>query len=342
MDPIVNDHQDLNRAALDKIEELRADYASVAGRPFKTFYCPILYRDEEVGLCRAHVINQAFRDSHRGWTIQRSDVDSFYGSVFEADFLALQDGGKHDPIDVLADRHLSRRLRPMITVDDQEVEHYRPTGPVPDEHTRVALDTGEGTIDLALKIRPNELLDSVELRWEIQISKDVRLPALVSVLKAAHLTLFSLLGYTYAMSAGGRFLGRTILGDFFDAHHGEPRATVLAAGERHFPTFVNMVRPILGGADEMQGTASDGRFYFVGAGAPWAILVIVRAADARHAVLVPVFEDPEKSAYFLSFLESPASAVSIRLAEWKEDHFEVSTRIDRFDWPAANYQAQNG
>ena len=341
MGRVVNDSQGLNDAALDKLEELRADYKRVAGKPFETFYCPILYRDENVELCRAHLINRAFRNSYRGWTIQRSDVDSFYGSVFEADFLSLQDGGRHDPVDVLSDRRLSRRLRPSITVEDDEVEHYLPTGPVPDQHSKVALETPEGTIDMALKMQPNELLDRAGLRWEIRIDKDVRLPALASVLKAAHLTLFNLLGYTYALSTGGYFLGRTILGDFFEAHHGKPREAVLDAGEEHFPAFVNMVRPILNGADHLRGTASDGRFYLVGAGVPWAILVIVRMAETHHAVLVPVFEDPKASAYFLDFLKSPATEVATRLAEWKEDHFEVSPRIDKFHWPAANYHAED-
>lgn len=337
----MSDYQGLNTAGRDKLKKLRADYERVVGESFETFFCPILYRDENVHLCRAHVINESFRKSHRAWTIQRSDVDSFFGSVFEADFLALQERGRHNPVDVLGDRRLSRQLQPSISVEDDEVEHYIPTGPVPDGHSRVTLETSEGTIEMALKIQPNELLDRAALQWDIRINKDVRLPALVSLLKAAHLTLFSLLGYSYALSAGGYFLGRTVLGDFFEAHHGTPRAMVLDAGDAHFPTFVNMVRPILDGGDHLLGTLSDGRFYFVGAQEPWAMLIIIRTNDVRHAVLVPVLESPEAPSHFLNFLQSRASELVTRLATWKGDHFAVASRTDRFQWPAANYHAEN-
>jgi hypothetical protein len=255
--------------------------------------------------------------------------------------VALQERGRHDPVDVLRDRRLSRQLRPSFSVEGDEVEHYVPTGPVPDGHSRVFLETSEGTFDMALKMQPNELLDRAALHWEIRIDKDLRLPALVSLLKAAHLTLFSLLGYSYALSAGGYFLGRTILGDFFDAHHGTPRTMVLHAGEAHFLPFVSMVRPILGGADHLLGTVSDGRFYFVGAQEPWAMLVIVRTSDIRHAILAPLFESSEAPSHFLDFLQSPATELVTRLATWKRDHFEVASQTDRFEWPAPNYHAEN-
>ena len=54
------------------VELLRADYAAVRGRPFRNFYCPILFRDEAVSLCMGHVINEAFGDSDRHTTVQRT------------------------------------------------------------------------------------------------------------------------------------------------------------------------------------------------------------------------------------------------------------------------------
>jgi hypothetical protein len=46
-----------------KLEKLKADYFHVKEKPFSHFYCPILFRDEDQPLCRAHLINQAFKDS---------------------------------------------------------------------------------------------------------------------------------------------------------------------------------------------------------------------------------------------------------------------------------------
>jgi hypothetical protein len=76
---------------IDKLSALRADYETVTGRPFSHFYCPILFRDEPVDLCQAHIA--AFHDSSRAGTVQRADVDNFVGSVFEADFVAMQHEG---------------------------------------------------------------------------------------------------------------------------------------------------------------------------------------------------------------------------------------------------------
>jgi len=285
------------------------------------------------------VINRRFRESNRAWTIQRKDVDSFYGSFFEADFISIQDAGRLNPVDVLTDRRLSGRLRPSIIVEDEKVAHYVPEGPVPDHHSIVAVETQEGTVPLVLKMERHELLDRVSQRWEIGIEKDLRLASLVSVLKAAHLTLFYLLGYNYGLSAGGWFVGRTILGDFFDAHDGEERAAIIEAGEAHFPDFVNMARPLLAGADELQGTVSDGRLYLCGAGPPWAMLVIVRTAQIRHAVLVPILDDAERAAHFIGFLKSPHGELAVRFAEFNDDRFDVSPRIHRFEWPTANYHS---
>ena len=51
-----------------KLETLRSDYQEVTEKPFLNFFCPMLFRDEDVALCRAHIVNSAFPDSCRRWT----------------------------------------------------------------------------------------------------------------------------------------------------------------------------------------------------------------------------------------------------------------------------------
>ena len=97
-----------------RLRELKRDYESTEHRPWKHFFCPVLYRDEETELCRGHIINEAFKDADRSWTIQRSDVDGYYGSRFEADFLALEKIGTLIAEDALADKNLARQFRPEI------------------------------------------------------------------------------------------------------------------------------------------------------------------------------------------------------------------------------------
>ncbi len=116
----------MNQSDFKKLDVLRKDYASVAGEPFQTFFCPVLFRDEAEELCRAHLVNQAFVGASRRWTIQRKDVDGFFGAFFESDFVKLQlrRAPEEEPFAILADRDRSRRLEPKVYLDDKRIEHY--------------------------------------------------------------------------------------------------------------------------------------------------------------------------------------------------------------------------
>src|SRR5215213_1188216 len=96
----------------EKLEGLRQDFAAVTGRLFRHFVCPILLVDEQVELCRAHIVNQAFAASSRRWTVQRKDVDNFFGSAFESAFLALQSNEPGIAMKAFVDPKLYRSLRP--------------------------------------------------------------------------------------------------------------------------------------------------------------------------------------------------------------------------------------
>ena len=68
--------------------------------------------------------------------------------------------------------------------------------------------------------------------------------ALASLIKAAHLTLFEMLGYRYALSAGGYFVGKDILGQFFLNNCGQSMRKILKNAVAHFQEFVYMVQPV--------------------------------------------------------------------------------------------------
>jgi hypothetical protein len=106
-----------------RINALQADFQTIAGSKFRHFYCPILYRDEDVTLCRAHIINNALPDSARNWTIQRKDVDNFYGNVFESDFMAIKYKNGRTVADAFVDRDLSHVLKPRILADGEPIEY---------------------------------------------------------------------------------------------------------------------------------------------------------------------------------------------------------------------------
>ena len=215
-----------------RLQDYRRDYEQVEGKPFEHFFCPILGTDkpvvDPVTLIRGHIVNQSFENAPRTWVIQRSDVDNFYGSNFEADFEILQYRHTLTPISVLTDKTLSKKFSPKIWLNGKPVEFTSQPSPPKDQFVRVALGDGPESPLIGIKMSQQEFVDSANERWEFTVLKDVRVSSLVSVIKAAHLTAFHLLGYTYATAAAGLFVGRDILGKFYESNADRARKDVVA------------------------------------------------------------------------------------------------------------------
>ncbi len=330
----------MDSATEQKLSELRSDYQAVVGSPFSHFYCPIVFQDEHVDLCRAHVVNRAFPESSRRWTVQRADVDNFYGSIFEGDFVDIRHRGKQSPEQIIVNPALSKKFHPKVLLGGEVVQHFVANGPVPDRFTEAVVGGATGAIRLGLKIHPDEASAAMSKGLEIQIEKDIRLPALVSLLKAAHLTLFEMLGYRYALSAAGFFLGRTVLGDFFLQNRDLGRVDILKNAASHFREFANMVRPVLSLETTVQGTLTD-RFLFVchcEAETPWALIVIIRTSDLLHAVLVPVFEVPSAAARFVRFLRCQGGPIQANFCRFEGDKWLAAEQPETLTWPKADLQ----
>ena len=320
------------------LAELRTDYESVTGTPFRHFYCPILWQDEETELCRAHVINRAFRNSDRVRTIQRADLDAWFGSMFEKDFLALEQRGHPIVEQAFTDPHIARRFKPKLTVNDELIDYYFAREPVSDSHTTVDIDIRDRRVQLALKLSPSEFSSRIDGRWELQARADLRLPALASVLKAAYLTMFHLLGYRYALSPGGYLLGRQILGELFLKCRGIERAPSLSMAEAHLKPFAGMVRPVLGSPAAHAGTITDRLVrFFVRAQDVWACQVLVRTGDHAHAVVVPILDHADSAVLFSRFLESPARKIEVRQGRLFRDASEISSESHTIEWPDAPF-----
>ena len=321
-----------------KLKTLRSDYQEVTGKPFSHFYCPILFLDEDVDLSRAHIVNLAFPDSCRKWTIQRADVDSFYGSAFESGFVDLQYSSQHLTDEAIIDPLLSKKLRPKVYIGEMKVEHFIARLPVPPHFAEVHVNGPDGPVRLGLKIRPDETLSTAE--WQIAIEKDVRLAALVSMLKAAHLTLFEMLGYRYALSAGGHFLGHNILGEFFLGNKRRTKAEVISNGLFHFREFANMMRPVLNPPLDLRGTAAD-QFVFVcrcDADAPWGLIVFIRTSHLVHGVLVPVLESEAAAARFMGFLKGKGCRIRANRCRFDGQNWYGAKDYEFLEWPTAAFE----
>lgn len=321
-----------------RLEGLRSDFQARFGKPFSHFYCPILFRDEQVALCRGHIVNESFPDSARKWIVQREDVDNFYGRAFEGDFVNIQYREKSLTETVLTDPRLSQKLQPKIRIDGQDIEHFVARGPVPSHFTEATVNAPLGPIRLGLKIHPEDAMSSIGRNWQIAIEKDIRVPALVSVLKAAYLTMFDMLGYSYPLSAGGRVIGWDILGKFFENNHRLGKADIVANAPSHFAEFANMVRPLLNPPGDAYGTVSD-RFVFVcrcDDNAPWGMIVFVRTSHLVHAALVPILETDRAAERFFAFLRGRGCQIRANKCRFDGDRWYGSKDEEILAWPEAD------
>lgn len=314
-----------------KLEKLRNDYAEVRGQPFNHFFCPILFRDEDTEPCKGHIINEVFPNSARRWTVQRKDVDGFFGAYFESDFSDLQYANL-SPIDILLDDKLRKRFDPRILLNGTEVEYFpMRDSQIPQDFTPIQVNN----TPFVLKKPLSEVSAEQQHKWEVDPSKDIRLAALVSLLKAAHLTLFDLLGYRYVCSAGGYFVGRQILGEFFLNNNGKSKAEILENAHSFFPEFANMLRPVKPSNHGLEGTLTDKKVFLclTGNDTVWAMIVFVKTAHMLHSILLPVIEYADIASHFLSFLNNSNEYIEVSGCKFDGTGFIVDAFKTTLYWP---------
>ena len=286
-------------------------------------------------LCRGHIINHAFPHSARNWVVQRQDVDNFYGSIFESDFATYQ--YKEDRIlgSAIVDKDLSKKFEPKILLDDKPVDFYVARGNIPKQFTRLEFDNDGKVIQLAVKMQPEEFMETLGRKWEISIEKDIRISAMVSLIKSAHLTLFSLLGYSYALSTAGYFVGKQILGEFFQQNCNKAKSDILDNAYSFFREFAPMVRPIQSSGVNLRGTITDKLMLICKEkiGLPWAFVVFVRTSKSLHAVMIPIFEHLDTVAKFIGFLKDEKESITVNYARFEQDHWSVNKESTTLVWP---------
>jgi hypothetical protein len=298
-----------------QLKALREDYANVTGIPFEHFYCPILFEDAPAPLCMGHIVNESCPNSFRGRVVQRADVDNFFGSLAEADFTSLIQAQSMHRNDVLYHPTLSKKLRPKITVDGKEWKHYQDRGPKAPDHSRLAVQIGGGEpMRWVLRKSPEDVNAALKRDWKLVIEMDCRVSALISLIKAAHLSLFRLLGYSYVLSGGGIEVGNGILGRFYRAHRDRQPSEAKAQALAYFRDYVNMVRPIEGFTGERpRGTVEDStaKACFTSSGRPFALVVCVRTSQQLHAVMMPVLDHADGAAAYMDFMRNDNTSVRL-------------------------------
>ena len=257
-----------SEALRGRVEKLRADFAKCRSTPFKHFFCPILFADDPVELCEGHIVPEAFGSA----TIpQRKDVDNFYGSATEADVGGWME--KRETIFENWHTHAVQKLVPVrFEANGKTLEYYIPKEPIEvPGHTLAQFIGADGkkVVDVMFKAPAHEV--------EALCGKEVQLvaernfvPAMTgSILKAAHLTMFDMLGYDYVFSPTGQYLA-AILREFFLSN--KDKKNKRAAANAYFAAYASMVFPVMQN-EIFGGTATDQK----------GILLWARATDRSQS-----------------------------------------------------------
>lgn len=274
-----------------ELELLKADFArnwSGDGTPFKHFFCPILLRDENVELCRGHVMNQSIPGSSRAWVVAQKDVDNFYGSIVENDYSTIVNAKNPTVEEVLTNPKLRKAIPVAIEINGKPYDHYSATTHTSPSHPTVSLRDGDQEVArLAIKVASEGLPD--RSRLEIKIDQDFLPAAVASLLKAAHLTMFKICGYHYLNSAAGLDLAK-ILREFYEMNRDKPRRAQVKAVRGYFTKFQGMVAPLGTNAPGiLAGSIVDNRFLLPvsPSGRFLSLGIVIKAGDSLNLVVAP-------------------------------------------------------
>ena len=291
------------------IEELRADFESVTGKPFKYYFCPILHVDEDVPLCGGHVVPQSVGGSSK--VLQRKDVDNNFGSFFEAEagdaIMHDLDGNPSDTIlrgDPEEISKIKRRFKPQILIDGTNETinaSYRKMG------NEVGLVVPRDDL--------RKLGDEPETITVVH-SLDARSSILATSLRTNHLCWFQKHGYEYVFSNEGIFVAwvlRSFYKKFIEPRYGPKKNKkgslisdeVKREVNDYCQQFANFIRPLPKSSVEtlpeeiQRGTPDSGWFK-----ALWdedqiyGKISIVKLGDQHIGVMTPVITDARGWALF--------------------------------------------
>lgn len=315
---------------------VRADFEQVSKERCRHFYCPILRRDEPgIELCAGHIVNKAIKGSSQAVAVQRKDVDGWYGAHFESDFAALSEIKQRDIAGCLSEPKLWSRLDPEFRIDDQVIPHYFSKSPLPPHHAEGFVRQDDGSEKrIAFKVSPEELNAAGDASMSVSVNRDFSLFAVVSLIKAAHLTLFKRLGYTYALCASGYQTAR-LLGDFYTDNCHRTKTEIIANAKSHFRQGINIVRPVSHLSSGLQGSVDDGVFHLaLSLGVPWAVVVFIRTGPQVHAVLMPAYGTPDICAVYERFYQKAATQITVTPARHHNRQWDFNPKqLFTCAWP---------
>ncbi|HZZ80641.1 MAG TPA: hypothetical protein VFE62_19210 [Gemmataceae bacterium] len=159
-------------AVAKRLPSHQDDFTWVTGKPFNHFFCPLLHEDQRAELCMGHVINEACPGSFGGRVVQRKDVDSWYGRVFEADFITRVRLSTMGLDKAMQDPRLRKKIPIRLFVGDVEVENFHDNGVEVRGQTSVTFEVVPGVLVSRKVKKSREELEALKGEQRIEIGRN--------------------------------------------------------------------------------------------------------------------------------------------------------------------------
>ena len=289
------------------IEDFRADFESVRGKPFEHFYCPILHVDEQAALTKGHIVPECLGGKSK--VLQRTDIDNGFGSFFESEAgEAVLQGFDGNPLDVVLRgdpeemKKVSRfKVRVRFDQKNQPIDvSSRKTG------DQMGLFVARGALEKLL----GELDKPTRLRADLGVELDARSSILATSMRTSHLCWFQKCGYRYVFSNEGIHVARVLRSfyeNFISPRYGPNKTKkgslasdqVKSEVDGYCFQFANFIRPwprssVETFPEEIQrGTLDSGHFIALWDGNQiYGRISIVKFGSKHFGVMTPIITDP--------------------------------------------------
>jgi len=193
-----------------ELQRLNLQYRDLTGQTVRNYVCPITLQDrpgEE--LCKGHILNQSLVKASRAHVIQYKDVDNCFGQSIEPHLVKWLNLPFAKPEDLV-------KMAKTLTItgpDGQKIDTFWANKAAKEKFQQIGLYRPDGSTFASpflknVKLPPGQYKQA-EIVWNLTLSNA---SILGSLLKAAHLAMFRMIGYSWVLNPAGDKVRRALVG----------------------------------------------------------------------------------------------------------------------------------
>ena len=306
----------------EQIKELKDDFNLTTGSTLsKGFICPFTYTYTE-DTSWGHILPEKLFNTNRSKIMQWSSIDSWYGSYFESGFINATElinlehkvGKENVILSVLNNKKLFKAANKEANIKGIKGTPYKKKN---DQHLYFRFTTSGIEKDK---------LDSIKQAVSINISIDFdySIHELVSLIKAASLTMFYKFGYACIYSVPFVFIGQEYIGKFYLNNHylmKKERDTILQNSKIIFKDITNTIGTL---NDEPHFTESafilENNLFYICANnnTMWGWMFLFKIHNKVRFVILPAFDDKYGMYAYNQYLKTGIGIDKLYLCEITE------------------------